>query len=603
MEEKPLKKVAFYIRVSTEEQAHDDKYGKKNQLEALEALVKSKSASMLLAGEQYVYFDDISGTKDIRERPAFRRLMQDVTNAPTNEKPFDVVAVYKIDRFARKLRVLLETIDWFEQYNLEFVSVHESIDTSTPFGKAMLGIIGVISELEIENIKIRTHGGRLIAAKEGKYLGRIPPFGYKKDINGKLIILDEEAKIVKLIFNLFLKENLNTQQIAKYLKDNNILSPVASAVLYGKLNTKKTHKKYANNFWQERTVRRLLSEDIYIGNYYYNRTKTVKKKQVHIPRNEWLLSNYHHTKIIDLFQFKQVQEMLVDKKKNNTNYGTNTEHIYLLSGILKCATCYHSDIDKGNPQNWIGSKKEIEKGKQNYTYMYTCRRRNLKKTDIVCTTIPLPAKEIEEYVINFIRELFQNPTDTFNYYKNLESSQLQKKEDEKRLKELNKLIDSYADTKEILLQQNKKGLINMDKLVADIAELDADHKRNLEYREEVALRIAKTEISAGYSMVFETFKSNYLNHFETILSDRQKTQNLLKLLVKEIIVSSRAVNKDDRIAGRKKEGQTLPSKLLIKLRLPNEILDGFIRDTNSKVRSVVRIGSGQTDIYGARGQT
>ena len=145
-------KVAFYIRVSTEEQV--EKFGIPLQRNSLKSYISSKVKlndgrdKMVLAGKKYVYIDKgVSGTTDVEERPEFSRLQSDILNAPEGNRPFDVVAVYKIDRFARKLKVLLDVIDFFDEKDIQFISVNESIDTSTPFGRAMLGIIGVIAEL------------------------------------------------------------------------------------------------------------------------------------------------------------------------------------------------------------------------------------------------------------------------------------------------------------------------------------------------------------------------------------------------------------------------------------------------------------------------
>src|SRR3989344_4066280 len=137
-------KVALYLRVSTDDQA--DKYGLNSQREAIESLVKSKGQlkdgrpKMVLAGKAYEYIDDgISGTIEIDRRPEFIRLKEDVLNGiERGVKPFDVVAVYKIDRFARKLSILLSVLGFFKKTGIEFISASESIDTSTPFGRAML---------------------------------------------------------------------------------------------------------------------------------------------------------------------------------------------------------------------------------------------------------------------------------------------------------------------------------------------------------------------------------------------------------------------------------------------------------------------------------
>ena len=146
------------------------------------ALIRSRGKlasgedALIFAGEKYVYLDDgISGTMPLDERPGFSQMKEDIINAPDGAVPFDAVAVFKIDRFARKLKILLEVIDFFEAYEIKFISVNESIDTTTPFGKAILGIVGVIAELELETIKLRTQAGREEAVKHGVAMGGFMP--------------------------------------------------------------------------------------------------------------------------------------------------------------------------------------------------------------------------------------------------------------------------------------------------------------------------------------------------------------------------------------------------------------------------------------------
>lgn len=610
MFDKLQKRVAFYIRVSTEEQAQEDKYGKKNQIEALKALVKSKAMSLVFAGDNYIYIDEISGTTDITERPAFRKLIEDITYAPENEKPFDVVAVYKIDRFARKLKVLLEVMDWFDEHKLEFVSAHESIDTSTPFGKAMLGIIGVISELEIANIEDRMRGGKEIAIKEGKYSGRNPPFGYIKDPAGRLTVCENEVAHVKNIFDLFTKETLTTQQIANYLTENKILSPAASAVANGKLNTKKSNKKYKPYFWQERTVRRILSEDIYIGDYYYYKTKTIKKKQTDLPKDQWKLSDYHHEAIVDKFQFMRAQEIINDTNKNKSNYGVSGNKTYLLSGLIKCANCFVPEIDT-EPQSWIGYRKEVGKGSGKFSYSYICRRKNKKNSTVLCGALPLPAEQVENYVLKFIKNLFNNPIDTFNYYKDVESSKAERKELERKLKDLNRNISQYTNTKEALREQHKNGIISIHKLKSELEDLDKRHRRNTEEQNNISHQLAPLILDEGYNTTFEIFKKKYAKKLDGILMEQRSANNLLKLVIQEVIVASRDLNSTDIIAGKRKADQKIPYKILIKLRLPKEIIRGLhaqfhTGDANEKIDTsslIEEVSSGQTDTNGARGQT
>ena len=102
-------RVAVYLRVSTDDQV--ERYGLPMQKESIMALILSKGQlsdgrqKYVFAGDQYLYQDDgISGTTPIEERPGFSRLIEDITNSSPENRPFDAVAVYKIDRFAEDLR-------------------------------------------------------------------------------------------------------------------------------------------------------------------------------------------------------------------------------------------------------------------------------------------------------------------------------------------------------------------------------------------------------------------------------------------------------------------------------------------------------------------
>ncbi|MCB0660115.1 MAG: hypothetical protein KDC04_04220 [Saprospiraceae bacterium] len=223
--------------------------------------------------------------------------------------------------------------------------------------------------------------------------------------------------------------------------------------------------------------------------------------------------------------------------------------------------------------------------------------------------LPLPAKEIENYTIEFISKLLKNPIDTFNYYKDLESSKAQKKQYEQKLNELNKLIDQYDSTRELLREQNKRGIIGMNKLEEEIDRLDKQHRNNLQEQERLNTQLAPLIIIEGYDKVFKVFKEHYSKNLDEILQDRDRTQGLLRLIIKEIIVSSRPMTPKDIIAGKKKANQQIPHKLFIKLRLPREILSGFIREANTKAIDIGNIvdimdsSSRQSDIYGAEGRT
>jgi DNA invertase Pin-like site-specific DNA recombinase len=107
----------------------------------------------------------ISGTKE--RRPQLDRLLADC-----RKRLFDVVAVYRYDRFARSVRQLVNALAEFDALGIQFVSLHEGVDTSTPNGRLVFGIFATIAEFERELIRERVRSGLAAARARGKRLGR-----------------------------------------------------------------------------------------------------------------------------------------------------------------------------------------------------------------------------------------------------------------------------------------------------------------------------------------------------------------------------------------------------------------------------------------------
>lgn len=563
-----IQKVAIYIRVSTEEQV--EKFGRDLQESAIRALIQSRrdlDNKLVFAGKEYIYVEEgVSGTKNIDERPEFARLKEDIISSPPDNKPFDIVAVYKIDRFARKLKILLDVIEFFEENNIKFLSVNESIDTSTPFGKAMLGIIGVIAELEIETTKERTRGGREEAAKKGVILGNASMFGYKKDKDKKAKIFKPEAKIVKLIFDLFLKDKLTLGLIAKKLKLMQILSPEVSALHYEKRKGK-SKKMNKPHHWTPTAIRRILSSEIYIGNYYYNKSKDYKN----LPKEQWKLSPHPIPQIIDNISFEKVQRML--KQIKHERPITRSNHIYLLSGLLVCDACYDPERDLTNGmRHWVGTRKKMRNGK--YTYTYNCGRKNKSKYDAnaLCLTIPLPAEEIEKYIINFTKKLLKNPLATFEYQNKLKSTQKGIEHLKMQEKQYIKLYEGIPGRKSNLREQHKHGYIDMPKLKEEMDIANLELKKYEEKIKDTRKSISENTLSKDYSESLELFSNKYKLALNNIYKNRNEIYQILHTLIEEIVVYSRPRNKKDTIAGIYREKQEIPHRLHIKLKLPQEIV-------------------------------
>jgi DNA invertase Pin-like site-specific DNA recombinase len=152
-----MNKCALYARVSTKNNGQNPE----TQLLPLREYAKARGLTIV---EEFVD-NGVSGAKD--RRPALDALM-----TAAGKGAFDVVLVWKFDRFARSTRHLVLSLEFFHSVGIHFISQTEAIDTSTPMGQMIFTVLGAVAELERSLIKERVHSGLARARKEGKTLGR-----------------------------------------------------------------------------------------------------------------------------------------------------------------------------------------------------------------------------------------------------------------------------------------------------------------------------------------------------------------------------------------------------------------------------------------------
>ena len=200
-----MRRAALYVRVSTLEQAQEG-YSIGEKRERLIAYCKAHD--WMIAD---IYVDGGYSGSNLK-RPGIQKLMSETDK-------FDVVLVYKLDRLSRSQRDTLYLIEEiFLPNSVNFVSMQESFDTSSPFGKAMIGLLAVFAQLEREQIKERTRMGRIARAKTGLFHGGGNiPLGYNYQ-DGKLIINPYEAEQVRKIFDWYI-EGMSFDKIAIKLNE------------------------------------------------------------------------------------------------------------------------------------------------------------------------------------------------------------------------------------------------------------------------------------------------------------------------------------------------------------------------------------------------
>jgi site-specific DNA recombinase len=320
-----LERVAFYLRVSSEEQRdretieiQDDFLGQYRSLYDLEVAE--------------IYKDDgISGTIPLHERPEGRRLLED-----TKAGKFDTVLVYKLDRLGRSLLVIVDAHDRLQETGVALRSATEPIDTSTPSGRLIFQMLASFAEYERETIRERTRAGMHRAYRSGKNMG-VVPYGYRADEHGRLQVMAEEAKLVReVVSNVAGGSTLYAE--AKRLNGLGIPAP-GWRYVSGKWRA-------GSRAWSVTTVSRFVHGRVYTGTH-----------EVRINGGEGIIEQP-----CPIIVEPALQERAKITLTENKRYPRRkNDRKYLLSGLVTCGEC----------GSMCGGHPTTRKGKK-YFY-YTCR--------------------------------------------------------------------------------------------------------------------------------------------------------------------------------------------------------------------------------------
>ena len=319
-------KTAIYTRVSTEDQVREG-YSLDVQREYLTNYAKQ------LNYEVYEVYTDEGISAGTTDRPALQKLLKDA-----KQKKFDLVIVYKIDRFSRRLKDLIELVDQLEDYGAGFKSVTEPFDTTTSAGKLMFQQLGSFAEFERNRFAERVFPGMVKSVQNGNWLGsRNCPTGYSYNKQKKLLEINQrEAQIVKLIYKLYL-DGKSTTEIADYLNDS------------------KRNPRYGRYFYSK-YISNILRNRIYIGEivwnkFHYDKKQKVGKglKYVKNDPSQWIIAKGKHQPIISVEDFEKVQKLL--DEKNLFPFRRSQKGKFAFSRLLYCEKCNHRFFGSSNIAN------------------------------------------------------------------------------------------------------------------------------------------------------------------------------------------------------------------------------------------------------------
>ncbi len=400
-----MRRVVIYVRVSTQEQATEG-YSIGEQLERLRLYCQAHGWILV---EEYI---DPGYSGANLDRPAISKLISDIGSGT-----FDTVLVYKLDRLSRSQKDTMHLIeDVFMANNIDFISMSENFDTSTPLGRAMIGILSVFAQLERDQIKERMGMGKEARAKEGKWQGgSTVPVGYEYDVStGELIINEYEAMQVREVFNL-----------------------VLSGMPYKTIANKLTAKGYTYNaisghvgIWDAKRIKYVLTNKLYIGYIRYKDT--------------WFPGT--HEPIIDTETFEKAQLLFKERSASNVVCIKKRQgQTSYLGGLLYCKKC-GARYARNSGKKWKNNEPPL---------YYSCYSRSHKVPKMIkdpnCKNKTWRMTNLDNIVLDEIKKLSLEP-EYINTIKERETSKqdtsnkadILKKEIRKIEEQVSRFLDLYG---------------------------------------------------------------------------------------------------------------------------------------------------------------
>jgi site-specific DNA recombinase len=231
--ENKQQRVAIYARVSSQEQATEG-VSIEAQVAALKAYAESQGWE---AVDEYIDGGYSGGTDD---RPALKRLLVEAS-----QRRFNIIAVCKLDRFFRNLRLLLNHLYRLEQLGIKFVATQEGLDTSTQYGKFAMHIMGVIAEFERDRIGERVKDSRRYLISGGNWPGGRTMYGYRwLPEERRWEVVPEEAEIVQRIYDLYVSNRMGIESIVKKLNDGGLRTRDGAPWRYSNVRQALVHPGY-----------------------------------------------------------------------------------------------------------------------------------------------------------------------------------------------------------------------------------------------------------------------------------------------------------------------------------------------------------------------
>ena len=411
-------KVACYVRVSSNKQAKDDKYSIPEQINILENICERNNWD-------YDLYKDlgISG-ETIKERPQLKELLKGCSNGI-----YSRVLVVDQDRLSRSIKDLQVLKEVFQYNNVKLMLQNTVLDLNNKDDDFMSDIQGIFSKRELKVIAERSARGRYQKAKQGKFPsgGNDIPYGYELDEEDRLIINQEEARVIRLIFDLIANQGWSCYKVPEKLNAMDI--PTRFKKLGRILKSNKYGRVY-ENIWTRNNIKSIVKNELYYKDEYIyaKNSKFDFVKPVSINK-EAIISK-------DIFLKAKTQ-----LAANRSNYNNLVKNIYILTGKLMCYKCKYPFCGGNYPT------------KEGVVLYYSDLGKKKEVTGTPCTSAAVRKELIEDIIKNDIKYFLLNPDNMKRYILNKSSKSLNndfkaiefENKKDKINKDIDKLLELYMN--------------------------------------------------------------------------------------------------------------------------------------------------------------
>ena len=418
---KNKKKVAAYARVSTDNEEQISSY--EAQVDYYTRYIKSKNDWEFIE----VYTDEGISATNIKKRDGFNRMIKDAL-----EKKIDLIVTKSVSRFARNTVDTLTTVRKLKEKGVEIYFEKENIYTLDSKGELLITIMSSLAQEESRSISENVKWGQRKRFADGKVSLPYKKFlGYEKGEDGFPKLIEEEAKIVKLIYILFL-EGKTMSAIAKYLTNEKIPTPARKTI------------------WTASTIKSILTNEKYKGDALLQKcytidflTKKRKKNESEIP--QYYVKNSHQA-IISPEIYDLVQEELKKREKPNCN--------------RSCTHPFSSKIICGECGSFYGSKVWHSNDKYRRV-IWQCNKKfkNKKK----CKTPHLNEDQIKKGFVQVFNDLVINKVEVIKDCENMILKLIDTKDIDIKILKFQEKSETLVELMKSLIYENSRKAMNQDK--------------------------------------------------------------------------------------------------------------------------------------------